>query len=272
MAKTHRFKLDKLMHDEASTPGKKPKSGDESSDNKKIITIDDIRAECMANVTLTQTAAKRFFKTAEGNYAAGDLFLGIIVPTLRKLAAKYQHVELQSIQDLLKSKFNEERLLALFILIRQYQKGDAHKQEAMCQFYLKNLQYVDNWNLVDSSAHHILGHYLFDKKDRSLLQTLAKSDVLWQRRISIVATLYLARNGDTSATWDMAELLLSDKHDLIHKAVGWILREAGKRDKEGLLKFLSKHEKNMPKTMLRYAKEQLVKEKKQEPSVGKQNT
>lgn len=261
MAKTNRSKVDKSTRSQTPCSEKKLKSRLKNSvDNKKIVTINDIRTECMANVTLTQTAAKRFFKTAEGNYAAGNVFLGIIVPNLRKIARKYQHIELKTVQDLLKSKFNEERLLALFILIHKYQKADADEQEAICQFYLENLKYIDNWNLVDSSAHHILGRYLLDKQDRSLLQTLAKSDVLWQRRISIVATLYFVRNGDTSVTWDIAELLLSDKHDLIHKAAGWILREAGKKDKKGLLEFLSKYEKNMPKTMLRYAKEQLVKE------------
>jgi 3-methyladenine DNA glycosylase AlkD len=223
--------------------------------------LEEIKAACVANVTLTQEAARRFFKTAAGSYSAHDHFLGLTVPRVREIAKKYQHIELKIVKELLKSPYNEERLLALLILTHHYQKGSTAYQGEVCQFYLENLTYVNNWNLVDSSAHHILGHYVSDK-DRSPLNKLAQSDILWERRISIVATWYFIRKDDTSTTFDVAKLLLQDTHDLIHKAVGWMLREAGKKDARGLIRFLSTHAKHMPRTMLRYAMERLEQEQK----------
>jgi len=219
--------------------------------------LEAISADCATHITLTQAEAKRFFKTSEGSYGASDAFLGLTVPTLRKIAKKYRAIELSVIESLLKSKYNEERLLALFILVHQYQTGNTADQEETCQFYLNNLEYVNNWNLVDSSAHLILGHYLWNK-DRALLNDLARSELLWKRRIAIVATWYFIRNRDLATTFEIAQLLLQDKHDLIHKAVGWMLREAGKKDEAQLLEFLTQHGKKMPKTMLRYAMEKLA--------------
>lgn len=223
--------------------------------------IDTIKTECTANITLTPEAAQRFFKTTKGSYGAGDVFLGITVPNLRKIAKIYKDIELEVIEELLQSKYNEERLLALIILVQQYQKGSADLQEKLCAFYLNNLNRVNNWNLVDSSAHHILGHYLWGK-DRSMLTRIAASQNLWERRIAIVATWYFIRKSDLEWTFKIAKLLQNDSHDLIHKAVGWMLREAGKKDEARLISFLCDHASQMPKTMLRYAMERLPKEQK----------
>lgn len=223
--------------------------------------VNSIHAECMAHITLTQEAASRFFKTSKGSYSENDAFLGITVPNLRKIAKKYQYITLNTIKKLLKSKYNEERLLALFILVNQYKKSDTIQQEMLCKFYIENLKYVNNWNLVDASAYFILGHYLWEK-DKCLLNKMAKSDVLWEQRVSIVATWYFIRKGQTDTTFDIAKILLNHKHDLIQKAVGWMLREAGKKDEKGLLGFLSQHLDKMPKTMLRYAMERLTNQQK----------
>lgn len=224
-------------------------------------TLDEIRTECKSHVTLTQEAARRFFKTAAGSYSEHDAFLGITVPNLRKIAKRHQNAELSIIQTLLESKYNEERLLALYILVHQYQKSGTIDKENLCKFYLQNLKYVNNWNLVDSSAYYILGHYLWDK-DRSFLEELAKSDIIWERRVAIVSTWYFIRQGEIDTTFSLAKQLLDDKHDLIHKAVGWMLREAGKKDQQRLIKFLKEYKASMPKTMLRYAMEKLTAEQK----------
>lgn len=156
--------------------------------------IEDIRTACNSNITLTPEAAKRFFKTTPGSYGAADEFLGITVLNLQKIVKIYKDIESQVIAELLHSKYNEERLLALLILVHQYQKGSIDGQKALCTFYLSNIDYVNNWNLVDSSAHHILGHYLWDK-DRSVLDKLATSDVLWERRIALFqpGTLFVSQ-------------------------------------------------------------------------------
>lgn len=221
----------------------------------------DIKADCSLNITLNKDAAKRFFKTKEGSYGSHDRFLGITVPNLRKIAKKYHYADLIIVQKLLQSKYNEERLLALLILLQQFQKEKPHSQTEIYHFYLKNLEYINNWNLVDSSAHLILGHYLWDK-DKSLLNELAKSKILWERRIAIVATWYFIRQGALSKTFEIAILLLSDKEDLIHKAVGWMLREAGKKDINELIEFICKHASKMPKTMRRYAIEKFSEEQR----------
>lgn len=222
--------------------------------------IADIRNECTSKITLNPEAARRFFKVSEGSYGAGDEFLGITAPDLRKIAKTYKDIELEIIAALLQSKYNEERLLALLILVHQYQNGDSDHQQRVYQFYLNKLDRINNWNLVDSSAHHILGHYLWNKDDRSLLSKLAASTTLWERRIAIVATWYFIRKSELELTFKLARLLQNDPHDLIHKAVGWMLREAGKKDEAQLVSFLSDYGKQMPRTMLRYAMERLTKE------------
>jgi 3-methyladenine DNA glycosylase AlkD len=198
--------------------------------------------------------ANAFFKTGRGDYAEGDEFIGVTVPNLRKIAKKFMVLPLHDLQLLLQSKINEERLLALIILTHQYKNGDDQGQERLYQFYMQNLKYVNNWNLVDASAHLIIGAHLWDK-DRSSLLNLATSEILWERRISIVSTWYFIRQNDLAWTFKIASLLQGDTHDLIHKAVGWMLREAGKRDQIQLVKFLDQHAYGMPRTMLRYAME-----------------
>lgn len=196
--------------------------------------------------------AARFFKTAPGSYAEHDQFIGISVPHIRSIAKKFVDISLTDLEMLLQSKINEERLCALIMLVDQYKKADEVHKEEMYQFYLKNMQYVNNWNLVDSSAHLILGAHLFDK-NRDVLLQLAASTVMWERRIAIVATWYFIRQNDLALTFMIAKMLLQDQHDLIHKAVGWMLREAGKKNEAALIDFLDLYAINMPRTCLRYA-------------------
>lgn len=198
-----------------------------------------------------------FFKTARGQYGEGDIFLGLTVPQSRSIAKLHQTADLDAVQELLRSRIHEERLVALLILVSKYDSGDKR----IFEFYLNNLRYVNNWDLVDLSAPCILGAHLFDR-ERSLLLKLARSEYLWQKRIAIVATLHFIRRDDFGDTIKIAEILLDDKHDLIHKAVGWMLREVGKRDQVLLEKFLTSHYAKMPRTMLRYAIKRLPEKKK----------
>ena len=205
---------------------------------------------------LEKSARKKhtlFFKVNVGDYAQHDQFMGVSMPILRKMAKDFIKLSLENIKYLIKSPINEERLLALLILINQYEQGDKNE---IYQFYISHLNYVNNWNLVDSSAHLIAGAYLY-KKDKGILLDLAKSEIIWERRISIVSTLYFIRRGEFKLTLRIAEILLEDTHDLIHKAVGWMLREVGKRNKELLVIFLNKYATSMPRTMVRYAIEKL---------------
>ena len=195
---------------------------------------------------------QRFFKTGPGEYGAGDIFIGIRVPVLRRLAKEYEIATLTEVKELLHSSIHEERLLALLILIRIYQKNDAIERKRIYQLYLRNSRFINNWDLVDCSAEHIAGDYLFNKSKRPLYQ-LAKSKNLWERRISIISTFHFIKREHFNDTLKIAELLLNDKEDLIHKAVGWMLREVGKRNLQLEEVFLKKHCLNMPRTMLRYA-------------------
>ena len=194
----------------------------------------------------------RFFKTNEGDYSAHDHFLGVCVPTVRVIAKTFADLDHADLTTLFASKFNEERLLALFILINQYQKGSPAIKQACYELYIKNIRHVNNWNLVDASAHEIVGAHLF-AGDRSILRTLAASDNLWERRIAIVTTWHFIRKNDFEWTLTIAKLLLTDSHDLMHKATGWMLREMGKKDQTPLINFLDAHAPVMPRTMLRYA-------------------
>jgi 3-methyladenine DNA glycosylase AlkD len=187
--------------------------------------------------------------------------MGVTVPHLRKIAQVFSEASCGVLHELLRSKINEERLLALFILVHRYQQAGAASQQEVYAFYMENLAYVNNWNLVDASAHWILGAHLWDK-DRSILEELAKSEDLWRRRVAIVSTWYFIRKDDLAWTFKLARLLLDDGHDLIHKAVGWMLREAGKRNEPLLLNFLQNHADKMPRTMLRYGIERLSPEKR----------
>jgi 3-methyladenine DNA glycosylase AlkD len=194
----------------------------------------------------------RFFKTGPDQYGAGDKFLGIRVPVLRKIARSHRHLELSAAETLLHSPFHEIRLTALLILVERYKGGDAGAQQKIYELYLRNTEYVNNWDLVDVSAPAIVGHYL-ECRDRRILYRLAASDNLWERRIAILSTLHFIRTDSFADTIRLAEMLRDDEHDLLHKAVGWMLREVGKRDLDLVIAFLDKHYRQMPRTMLRYA-------------------
>ncbi len=200
--------------------------------------------------------AKRFFKTGKGQYAEYDNFLGVSIPQVRTVAKNYYHLELDEIESILSSSYNEERFLALVLLVKKYENSP----QAVFDFYIKNLGHVNNWNLVDASAHFIVGRHLLNS-EKSFLLTLAKSQNMWHRRVAIVATWYFIRNNQYDWTIKLAEMLLADTHDLMHKATGWMLREVGKKDESILLSFLEKHHTKMPRTMLRYSIERLSKEK-----------
>lgn len=193
-----------------------------------------------------------FFKTNKGEYGEGDIFLGLTVPEQRTIARTYRDLTEDEILDLLHSSFHEERLIALFILVDQFQRGDTVRQKHLYELYLANTQCVNNWDLVDSSAHKIVGEFLKDK-DRSILYTLAHSENLWERRISIISTFAFIRDDDFEDALSLSETLVHDKHDLIQKAVGWVLREVGKKDMFEEEVFLKRHYRTMPRTMLRYA-------------------
>ncbi len=205
-----------------------------------------------------------FFKTGPGQYGEGDVFLGITVPDQRKIVKKYwRELSLKDVQKLLDSKYHEHRLSGLFILVEMFKKTEKDERKKIFEFYLKNATKVNNWDLVDSSAPQIVGHYLLDKtNERKVLYSLVKSANLWEKRISIVATWQFIRNGQLKDTLQISKLLLSDSHDLIHKAVGWMLRELGKKDEGLLVEFLEKYRQKMPRTMLRYAIEKFSKERR----------
>ena len=203
----------------------------------------------------------RFFKTGQGEYGEGDAFLGISVPDVRSVARRYIDMGLEDVESLLNSQIHECRLAALLVLSEKFKKAAPEDQSDIYELYLKNAKKVNNWDLVDLSAHHIVGEYLQERK-KDMLYTLAKSNNLWARRISIVATYAFIRKDKFDETLKIAEMLLNDKHDLIHKAVGWMLREVGKRDQEAEERFLRKHCKTMPRTALRYAIEKFGQKKK----------
>lgn len=196
--------------------------------------------------------ALRFFKTAPGQYGEGDKFLGIRVPVIRQMASKHRDLPLAEVFALLKSPWHEERQLALFILVRRYAKGDSAERERIYARYLKSTKLINNWDLVDCSAEHIVGPHL-PKGDRALLATLAASKSLWERRIAMLSTFHYIKRRDFDDALRIAKILLNDSHDLIHKAVGWMLREIGNRDRTVEEAFLNKHAAKMPRTMLRYA-------------------
>lgn len=203
---------------------------------------------------------QRFFKTGPGQYGEGDRFLGLTVPTTRQTIRDFQNkLSLKEVRQLLHSPWHEERLAAVLILVAQYRAGSESKRQKIYQLYLDNSAWVNNWDLVDSSAHYIVGPWLDGRPDKlSMLNRLAKSSLVWDRRIAILATFDYIRQARADEALLIAELLLHDQHDLIQKAVGWMLREVGKRvDRQILLQFLDKHAATMPRTTLRYAIEHL---------------
>jgi 3-methyladenine DNA glycosylase AlkD len=205
-----------------------------------------------------------FFKTGKGQYGEGDRFLGVAVPEQRAIAkAWYSKVSPGQAEELLQSEWHECRLTALFILVHHYEKAASDQiRQHLVEIYLRNTHMVNNWDLVDSSAYQILGRHLWGK-DRTLLDSLARTDDLWKQRISIIATMYFIRKGEVEDTIRIAEMLLHHKHDLIHKAVGWMLREAAKKEMKAVREFLDKHHRDMPRTMLRYAIERFDEQNRQ---------
>ena len=202
-----------------------------------------------------------FFKTGKGEYGEGDVFLGVTVPEQRRIAKKYVEISVEELENLLSSKVHEHRLTALLILVEKYKKYDSKNKEKVARFYLENRRHVNNWDLVDLSADKILGDYIYDK-DKKILYNLAKSKNLWERRISIISTFNLIKRNDFEDALKISKILLNDEHDLIQKAVGWMLREIGKRDQKAEEDFLKKYRKTMPRTMLRYAIERFGENRK----------
>lgn len=207
-------------------------------------------------------ALSRFFKTDKGQYGEGDIFIGITLPVQREIVRKYRDLPLPEIQKLLKNKIHEYRSTALCILNYQYTKSDAKIKKKIVDFYLKNTRYINNWDLVDISCHGILGDYYLNNKGKEIFYKLAKSRNLWERRIAIISTFEFIRNNKFNNSLKIAEILLNDQEDLIQKAVGWMLREIGKRNLKVEYGFLDKHYKVMPRTMLRYAIEKFSEDKR----------
>lgn len=214
-----------------------------------------------------------FFKTGKGEYGEGDIFLGLTVPEQRVLAKKYVSLSLEDIQKLLYSKVHEHRLTGLIILTYKYEKADYDFKKEIFEFYLKNTKNINNWDLVDVTCPRIVGDYLLSKRkeERKILYRLANSKNLWEKRISIVSTYAFIRKDEFEDTLKLSEILMQDNHDLIHKAVGWMLREVGKRNEKILKEFLQTHANNMPRTMLRYSIERFSeKERKYYLSIPKE--
>lgn len=207
---------------------------------------------------------QRFFKTGKGEYGEGDTFIGIVVPNQRIVAKKYKDLQLSEIQKLLSSKIHEHRLTALFILTYKFPKADAETQKEIVEFYLKNTRHINNWDLIDLSSVEIIGNYILEHPEyKKVLYKFSKSTNLWERRISIIATFELISAKQFEDSLKIAATLVNDNQDLIQKAVGWMLREIGKRDLQTEEKFLDKHYRTMPRTMLRYAIEKFSPEKRQ---------
>ena len=206
--------------------------------------------------------SRRFFKTGPGEYGEGDRFLGIKVPLIRKCVSEFRDISLEDALETLNSPFHEARLLALLVMVTKYRSAMTEaEKEAIYSSYLDNAAHINNWDLVDCSAEHIVGAYLFDR-ERSTLYRLAGSNTLWERRIAIMATFHFIKKGDFSDTLAIAEELLHDREDLVHKAVGWMLREVGKRDIHRERGFLGRYSGEMPRTMLRYAIERFPEEER----------
>ncbi len=204
---------------------------------------------------------QRFFKTGPGEYGEGDVFIGVRVPDLRKLVKEYQDITIKEVMQLLRSSIHEERLFALLILVSKYSKGNETVKKRIYELYLQNTKFINSWDLVDGSAQHIVGAFLIDKSKEPLYR-LAKSNSLWVRRIAILSTFHFIKHDNYSETLKISKILLTDEQDLIHKAVGWMLREIGKRHISTEEIFLKKYYKRMPRIMLRYAIEKFPESKR----------
>lgn len=226
--------------------------------------LNDLRNELKGLANSEQAVLlARYFRTGKGQYGEGDVFLGIKVPIQRLVAKKYIDLNFNELQELLNSKYHEERLIALIILTNQFKKAkkDRLKQRQIFEFYLKNTSRINNWDLVDLSAPRIVGEFV-QREGTSILRQLARSENLWERRISIISTFPFIKKRNFGETLTISEMLMKDEHDLIHKAVGWALREVGKKNKNVLEIFLQTRHKEMPRTMLRYAIEKFPEEER----------
>lgn len=209
----------------------------------------DMRAEADPDDAVN---LRRFFKTGKGQYGEGDRFLGVRVPVLRRLARAYRMLPVDDAMALVRSKWHEERLLGLLLLVGRYQRAEAVERQAIYDLYLRHAKHVNNWDLVDSSAPYIVGPHI-TSTDFAVLERLARSPDVWERRIAVLATFHGIKQGEFRPALRIATLLITDEHDLIHKAVGWMLREIGKRDRAAEIAFLREHYRTMPRTTLRYA-------------------
>jgi len=207
--------------------------------------------KAMANDAIAEHS-QRFFKTGKGEYGENDRFLGIRIPLVRQQVKRHRGAPIRAIKAMLKSPWHEERMFGVLSLVDRFKRGDEAQQRDIFDYYLDNIRFVNNWDLVDSSAHWIVGPWL-ESRSRRRLYRLARSKDLWERRVAIISSYHFIRREDFSDTLALAELLLHDEQDLIHKAVGWMLREVGNRDRKAEVRFLKKHYRNMPRTMLRYA-------------------
>lgn len=225
--------------------------------------LEDINANLL-ELASPESAEKAlyFFKVGEGEYGHGDRFLGIRNPQLRELVKVYKSIPLKQLVTLLTNPYHEARHLALMLMVYQYEHTKSNElQKTIVKIYLDNTQYINNWDLVDGSCYKILGHYCY-QNGSTVLHHLCQSSSIWERRMSIVSTYYFIRNSDFSLTFSIAKKLLKDQHDLIHKAVGWMLKEVGKRNEIQLISFLDEHYQTMPRTALRYSIEKLKKEQR----------
>jgi 3-methyladenine DNA glycosylase AlkD len=228
-----------------------------------ILKLSDLKTELRAAVEPSQAMVlQRFFKTGKGDYGEGDVFLGVKIPPIRALVKKYNGLSIDDAVKLLQSKIHEERMTALLLLVQKFKKANEVERRKIYTLYIANTKKINNWDLVDLSAPNIVGEYLFGKSYDELIAR-AKSELLWNKRIAVIATFAFIRKGVFEPTFKIAELLINDKHDLIHKAIGWMLREIGKRDIDAEEEFLQIHYKQMPRTMLRYAIEKFPEEKRQ---------
>ncbi len=212
---------------------------------------------------------QRFFKTGPGHYGEGDRFIGVRIPAIRKMLPLADGLPLTESEKMLHSSIHEERLLTLMILVRHFQRGDDCQRKKIVNLYLTNTCWINNWDLVDQSAYHIPGSWLLDKP-RAVLKKMARSTLLWDRRIAVVSTYAFIRQGDLNDTFELSRMLLGDDEDLMHKACGWMLREAGKRDEKALCRFLDQHASSMPRTMLRYSIEKFP-ERKRKSYLGRKS-
>ena len=227
-----------------------------------MLTLSGLRKELKSKADKKKAKIlQRFFKTGPGEYGEGDVFLGVVVPEIRKIVKEYDSLKLKDVAKLLRSKIHEEKLTALLVMVNKFQAEE--EREKIYRLYLKTTKYINNWDLVDLSADKIVGDYLLNKP-KLILYKLAKSKNVWERRIAVMSTFNFIKNNKFEETLKIAKTLLNDEHDLIHKAVGWMLREIGKRDLKTEEKFIKKYCKKMPRTMLRYAVERFpVKKRKQ---------